>query len=181
MNINIDTIDLYFTNISGLDLLGWRKDKDMYIKKSKSVCYKFYVSKYILVLQFSLSSLQNKYNYIGYDYENSHRLFGIINDDIFNTVGKKLDISNANISRVDINRDFHFDSEHKANEVLNFFKRLPTPRMQKKVSRDSSVEFKIKTKNRIGLRVYRKDLSKNLTEKLKPTIRVEFQICKRKS
>ena len=180
MNINIDTIDLYFTNISGLDLLGWRKDKDMYIKKSKSICYKFHPRIFTLVIQFSLSSLQNCFNFLGYNFKNSHRLINIINNDILKTVGKKLDISNANISRVDINRDFHFDSEHKANEVLNFFKRLTTPRMQKKVSRESSVEFKTAKKNRIGLRVYRKDLSKNVPEDLKPTIRVEFQICKRK-
>lgn len=170
---------MYFNNISNLNLLGWRKDKDMYIKKSKSICYKFYAAKYILVLQFSLSILQKKYNYLGYNFKNSHKLIEKINDDVFEVVGQKLDIKNANVSRVDINRDFTFDKETHTNEILNSFKRLPALRMQKKSIRKSSVEFKTKIKNRIGLRVYRKDLSKNVPENLKPTIRVEFQICKK--
>lgn len=180
MKINIDTIDLYFSNISGINLLGWRKDKDMYIKKSKSICYKFYPKIFTLVLQFSLSTLQNEFNYLGYNFKNSHKLIKFINDDIFEVVEQKLDIKNANLSRIDINQDFTFNSGLEANEVLNFFKRLTALRMQIKEIRENSVEFKTKRKNRICLRVYRKDVLNNLPQKLKPTIRVEFQICKRK-
>lgn len=180
MKINIDTIDLYFSNISGINLLGWRKTNDMYIKKSKSICYKFYPKIYVLVLQFSLSTLQNDYNYLGYNFKNSHKLIEKINDDIFKVVGQKLEIKNANLSRVDINQDFTFKSVAEANKLLDFFKRLPIPRMQIKDIRENSVEFKTKRKNRICLRVYRKDVLSNLPNKLKPTIRVEFQICKRK-
>lgn len=155
----------------------------MYTKKTDVAYYMCNVKTYYLNVVLSLTKLQNGDNSKKFNYIKACDLIEKINADLQKTTQNEFfNVDWGQLCRIDLNQDFTFKNEKHANEVMRFLNSLPNPRMKIKKTYDTGFSFRSSKTNKTELRIYRKDLDKNLDESIrnsmKPTARMEFEYNK---
>ena len=154
------------------------KTKKYRLKNGASIFFKYNTFTHILHFQFSASKIQHGTNAIPYDFSNAVVVESEIEKAIETIVGGiYVETCFLNICRVDLNKDFVFENEKDANAFMEFAKKILPARCEK--HKDFDTGFTSLSKSG-GFRVYRKDLDKHLKKKdrakMKPTVRIEFQM-----
>jgi hypothetical protein len=122
--------------------------------------------------------VQHGSNAVPYDFSKAYVVKDIIDKTVNDELNVTLTTDDFKVCRVDINRDFSYNDEKSAEEVMKFAKKILPARHEKR--RDYPTGFTSRTK-RDGLRGYRKDKDPKMQGQLeKPTIRFEFQMSKKK-
>lgn len=154
------------------------KAKKYRLKNGASIFFKYNTFTHILHFQFSASKIQHGTNARSYDFSNSVVVESEIEKAIETILGGiYLETCFLNICRVDLNKDFVFENEKDANAFMDFAKKILPARCENHEDYDTGFTSLSKSG---GFRVYRKDLDKHLKRKdrakMKPTVRIEFQM-----
>lgn len=166
-------------------LSGWQynkvrdyKHKMIRLSNGATIFLQYFFASRSLTLFFSASKVQHGSNAVPYDFNKAYVVKDIIDKTVNNELNIDLTTDNFNVCRVDINRDFSYNDEQTAEEVMKFAKKIIPARCEKWC--DYPTGFTSRTK-RDGLRGYRKDKDPKMQGQLeKPTIRFEFQMSKKK-
>lgn len=97
----------------------------------------------------------------------------VINDELYVI----LSCDDLLLCRLDINRDFSYKSEAKAKAVMAFFDKVLPSRYEKRRKYQTGMTSQNK---KSGLRAYRKDKHPEIKKKMKPTVRLELQLDRRR-
>lgn len=166
-------------------LSGWRYDKMrdykykmVRLSNGATIFLQYFFASRSLTLFFSASKVQHGSNAVPYDFSMANVVKDIIDKTVNDELHIDLTTDDFKVCRVDINRDFLYNDEQTAEEVMKFAKKILPARCEKRCEYPTG--FTLRTK-RDGLRVYRKDKDPKMQGQLeKPTIRFEFQMSKKK-
>ena len=185
----LDTIRvsiLDFTNDKISKENGWGTTKKGLIydyKKIKlankaSIFMSYYSWSRSLVLHFSASKVQNGTNAIPYDFDRSGAVESIITKVVEDELSIKVSTKDMLVCRLDLNLDFVFKNEDRANAAMDFAEKILPARYERRFDYETGLTSQTRKGN--GVRVYRKDkdkhLPKGLREEMDPTVRFEFQL-----
>lgn len=155
------------------------KSKCFRFKNGSSIFFTYNVSTLFMTLQFSASKIQHGTNAIAYDFANHV----VVEDNIMTAIEEMTGVNDIephhlHMCRVDLNRDFVFEDEDTVNAFMDFANKILPARCERRNNYETG--FTSQTVKGNGLRIYRKDkdihLKKKAREKMKPTVRVEFQM-----
>lgn len=186
---SIDTVHISITDmymeVKDLWANDWRYDpdakaavfrKNVTAAHSANVHFDFYPASQTLVVQFSAPKILYGVNAIAYDSDQYEMVENEILDLVFDETGFWVHPSQMLVTRVDLNRDFVFETEGEASAMMNFAKKILPYRGE--VRKDYKNGFTSLTKKGNGFRVYHKHKeTKELS--LPPTVRFEFQMQRR--
>lgn len=154
------------------------KYKMVHLPNGATIFLQYFFASWSLTLFFSASKVQHGSNAVPYDFSKAYVVKDIIDKTVNDELHIDLTTDDFKVCRVDINRDFSYNDEQIAEEVMRFAKKILPARYEKR--RDYPTGFTSRTKHD-GLRVYRKDKDPKMQGQLeKPTIRFEFQMSKKK-
>ena len=184
----LDTI--YVSALVAIDYLdylnGWyynpknvSKRKWLVLPNGATIRMEYYLFSRCLTLRFSASRVQNGTNAIAFDYEFNkvNEFKNTIEQVVFNELGVVLTCDDLLLTRLDINRDFTFQKETHANAVMEFFNKVLPGRCEKRENYETGMTSMTQY---AGLRVYRKDEDPTVNIKMKPTVRLELQLDRRR-
>ena len=131
----------------------------------------------LLTLYFSASRVQNGTNAIAYDFERRN----IVKNAMLKLLKEELGITHLkltdfNICRLDLNRDFVYENEKTATEVAEFSNKILPLGYENRKDYDTGLTSQ--TRKGRGVRAYRKDKDKR-NPASEPTVRFEFQMDKK--
>ena len=165
---------------------GWYYDADdvcnrkwVVLPNGATILMEYYLLSRCLNLYFSASRVQNGTNAIAFDYEFNkvNKFKNTINQVINDELHIVLSCDDLLLCRLDINRDFTFKKDAQANAVMAFFNKVLPGRCEKREDYETGMTSKSKN---AGLRVYRKDEDPTVKEEMKPTVRLELQLDRRR-
>ena len=174
------------------DFKGWKswkkaddeigRMKTVNIANGAPVTLLYYPTGY-LTITFSASRVQHGENSIPYDFEKYYVVEDEVKNVLLKETDRNLELDEFILCRLDLNKNFIHKTESVANEVLSFLNKVHPEGYQERNTYDNGGTLDI-SKGRNGKRAYRKDIEQQTKrpneEKLPPTVRLEFQLNKRK-
>ena len=174
------------------DFKGWKswkkaddeigRMKTVNIANGAPVTLLYYPTGY-LTITFSASRVQHGENSIPYDFEKYYVVEDEVKNVLLKETDRNLELDEFILCRLDLNKNFIHKTESVANEVLYFLNKVHPEGYQERNTYDNGGTLDI-SKGRNGKRAYRKDIEQQTKrpneEKLPPTVRLEFQLNKRK-
>ena len=174
------------------DFKGWKswkkaddeigRMKTVNIANGAPVTLLYYPTGY-LTISFSASRVQHGENSIPYDFEKYYVVEDEVKNVLLKETDRNLELDEFILCRLDLNKNFIRKTESVANEVLSFLNKIHPEGYQERNTYDNGGTLDI-SKGRNGKRAYRKDIeqqAKNHTDEiLPPTVRLEFQLNKRR-
>ena len=167
-------------------LKGWTyngknmsKRKLIVLPNGATIFMEYYLLSRCLTLCFSASRIQHGSNAITFDFEfkKVNKFKNIIEQVINDELYVILSCDDLLLCRLDINRDFSYKSEAKAKSVMAFFEKVLPSRYEKRKNYQTGLTSQNK---KSGLRAYRKDKHPKTKKKMKPTVRLELQLDRRR-
>lgn len=165
---------------------GWAyNDKNMSKRKlvvlpnGATIFMEYYLLSRCLALCFSASRIQHGTNAVAFDFEFNkvnefkNTIEKVINDELYVI----LSCDDLMLCRLDINHDFSYKNEAKAKAVMAFFDKVLPSRYEKRKKYQTGMTSQNK---KSGLRTYRKDKHPETKKKMKPTVRLELQLDRRR-
>lgn len=155
------------------------KRKLVVLPNGATIFMEYYLLSRCLTLCFSASRIQHGTNAIPFDFEFNrvnefkNTIEQVINDELKDI----LFCDDLLLCRLDINRDLSYKSEAKAKAVMAFFDKVLPSRYEKRKNYQTGMTSQNKTS---GLRAYRKDKHPKTKKKMKPTVRLELQLDRRR-
>lgn len=152
--------------------------KKICLNNKASIFMQYFYWTRTLVMSFSASKIQHGTNATAYDFDRSGAVESIIEQTVELETGVKVRTKDMLICRLDLNRDFVFKTEERANATLEFSNKILPSRYEKRFDYDTGLTSQTKKGN--GVRVYRKDkdthLPKPERDAMDLTVRFEFQM-----
>lgn len=171
--------------------LPWRRtptEPEYYWLNHKGLYFRYYPGFYegfrynpLIWISFSPASYQNDTNAKPYRFDSCVKTVRDLEQTILEVTGRSVSAKEITcISRIDLNRDFHFSTHFKHDELMDFFARVSVSK-QKPDSYATGITL---GNGSVILRVYRKDLDphipQHIRDNLPTTTRVEMQLGKRR-
>ena len=171
----------YWEHLKGWDHNGknMSKHKLVVLPNGATIFMEYYLLSRCLTLCFSASRIQHGTNAVTFDFEFNkvsefkNTIEKVINDELYVI----LSCDDLLLCRLDINRDFSYKSEAKAKAVMTFFEKVLPSRYEKRKNYETGMTSQNK---KSGLRAYRKDKHPKTRKKMKPTVRLELQLDRRR-
>jgi hypothetical protein len=167
-------------------LNGWRFDsqrisqcKLITLPNGATIYMEYYLLSRQLTLCFSASRIQHGTNAVPFNFEvNKVTAFkNILEKSINDELYVVLSCDDLMLCRLDINRDFSFQREKHADAVMAFLNKVLPARYEKRKKYKTGITSQNK---KAGLRVYRKDKHPKTKKKMKPTVRLELQLDRKR-